>query len=176
MLLLAACSGAPPATYDLNAPETGFAHRSGRGQLVVYEPTSTQPIDSTRIVIRTGAEAIAYLTGAQWSEPVPRLVQARLIESFENSRLLRAVGRPGLVADYSLQTDIRHFEVDVARRAAFVEISAKILDVRGRIVSTQVFSATVPAERDNGPTVTAALDTALAKVLRSIVDWTAPKV
>jgi cholesterol transport system auxiliary component len=107
---------------------------------------------------------------------LPGLVQTRLIQAFENSRLLRAVGRPGLLADYSLQTDIRRFEMDVTRREAVVEISAKILDARGRITASHVFSSIIPAPRDDGTTVTTALDAALAKVMRKIVEWSAPKI
>ena len=45
-VLLAACSSAPPATYDLNAATGGFAARAGRGQLAVLLPDATLPADS----------------------------------------------------------------------------------------------------------------------------------
>ncbi|WOJ88093.1 ABC-type transport auxiliary lipoprotein family protein [Methylocapsa polymorpha] len=174
--LLAACATTPMVTYDLGAANGGGAARAGRGQLVVNEPTASLPTDSNRIVVRTGADAMAYLTGAQWPDKLPAVVQTRLIESFENAHLLRAVGRPGMLADYSLQTDIRRFELDVGHSEAVVEISARIIGSSGRILAGQIFSARVPASRDDGATVTAALNVASADVMRQIVLWAAPKV
>ena len=141
-LLLAACSSAPRATYDLT-PAEGFAARAGRGQLAVLLPDATLPANSDRIVVRTNPQSVAYLSGAQWADKLPSLIQSRLIESFQNARLLRAVGRPGMLADFSLQTSIRRFELDAARGEAIVEISAQIIGSSGRIVGGRIFAANV---------------------------------
>jgi len=174
---VAACSTQTRLSYDLRAPESGFTTREARrGQLVVLEPTAILPADSERIVVRTGAESVAYLTGAQWTDRLPVLVQTRLIDSFENARLLRAVGRLGMLADYNLRTDIRRFEMDVTKGEAVVEISAQLTGSSGRILAGKLFSAAVPADKDDAATITRALDAALAKVLREIVAWTAPRI
>lgn len=173
--LVAACSSAPLATYDLT-PAKGFAARAGRGQLSVLLPDAILPADSDRIVVRTSRQSIAYLSGAQWADKLPSLVQSRLIESFQNAHLLRAVGRPGMLADYSLQTSIRRFELDAARDEAAVEISAQIIGPSGRIVGGRIFAANVAAPPSDPALVASALDAALAKVMREIVLWTAPKI
>ncbi|MDQ6703214.1 MAG: ABC-type transport auxiliary lipoprotein family protein [Pseudomonadota bacterium] len=175
-VLLAACSSAPVATYDLTPAGSGFAARAGRGQLAVLRPEATLPADSDRIVVRTNLQSVAYLSGAQWADKLPTLVQSRLIESFQNARLLRAVGRPGMLADFSLQTSIRRFELDAARSEAVVEISAQILGPSGRIVGGRLFAANVPAPSSDPAVVTSALDAALAQVMREIVIWTAPRI
>jgi cholesterol transport system auxiliary component len=174
--LLAACSSAPLATYDLSAASGGFAARAGPGQLAILRPDATLPTDSDRIVVRADTLSVAYLTGAQWADKLPVLVQSRLIESFQNARLLRAVGRPGMLADFSLQTSIRRFELDAARTEATVEISAQILSQSGRIIAGRLFSGTVPVASSDPAVVAAALDAALARVMRDIVIWTAPKI
>ena len=174
-LSLAACSSAPLATYDLT-PAEGFAARAGRGQLAVLLPDATLPADSDRIVVRTNPQSVAYLSGAQWADKLPSLVQSRLIESFQNAHLLRAVGRPGMLSDFSLQTSIRRFELDAARGDAVVEISAQIIGPSGRIVGGRIFAANVPAPPSDPAVVASALDAALAKVMREIVIWTAPKI
>jgi cholesterol transport system auxiliary component len=174
-LLLAACSSAPRATYDLT-PAEGFAARAGRGQLAVLLPDATLPADSDRIVVRTNPQSVAYLSGAQWADKLPSLIQSRLIETFQNARLLRAVGRPGMLADFSLQTSIRRFELDAARSEAVVEISAQIIGPSGRIVDGRIFAANGPVPPGDPAVVASALDTALAKVMREIVIWTAPKI
>ncbi|MGH6869716.1 MAG: ABC-type transport auxiliary lipoprotein family protein [Methylocella sp.] len=174
--LLAACSSVPPATYDLTAATGGFAARAGRGQLAVLLPDATLPADSDRIVVRTNPQSVAYLSGAQWADKLPSLVQSRLIESFQNAHLLRAAGRPGMLADFSLQTSVRRFELDAARGEAVVEISAQIIASSGRIVGGRLFAAHVPAPSSDPAAVAGALDAALAKVMREIVIWTAPKI
>jgi cholesterol transport system auxiliary component len=177
IVVVAACSTPARLNYDLSAADGSFAARAARrGQLVVLEPTAILPADSERIVIRTGPDAVAYLTGAQWTDQLPVLVQTRLIETFENAHLLRAVGRPGMVADYNLRTDIRRFEVDVTKAEALVEMSAKLIGSSGRILAGKIFSATASAARDDATTVTRALDAALAEVMREIVTWTAPQI
>jgi len=174
--LLAACASSPPATYDLTPATGDFAARAGRGQLAVLRPDATQPADSDRIVVRYDPQSVAYLTGAQWADKLPSLVQSRLIESFQNAHLLREVGRPGMLADFNLQTSIRRFELDTAQSAAVVEISAQILSQGGRIIAGRLFSCTVPVASSEPAVVAAALDAALAQVMRDIVIWTAPKI
>jgi cholesterol transport system auxiliary component len=174
--LLAACASSPPATYDLTPAAGDFAARAGRGQLAVLRPDATQPADSDRIVVRYDPQSVAYLTGAQWADKLPSLVQSRLIESFQNAHLLREVGRPGMLADFNLQTSIRRFELDTAQSAAVVEISAQILSQSGRIIAGRLSSGTVPVASSEPAVVAAALDAALAQVMRDIVIWTAPKI
>jgi cholesterol transport system auxiliary component len=173
---LAACSSAPSATYDLTAATGGFAARAGRGQLAVLLPDATLPADSDRIVVRTTPQSVAYLSGAQWVDKLPSLIQSRLVESFQNAHLLRAAGRPGMLADFSLQTNIRRFELDAARSEAIVEISAQIIGPSGRIVGGQIFAANVAAPARDPAAVASALDAALRQIMREIVIWTAPKV
>ncbi len=173
---LAACSSAPPATYDLTPAGGSIAARVGRGQLAVLLPDATLPADSDRIVVRTNPQSVAYLSGAQWADKLPSLIQSRLIESFQNAHLLRAAGRPGMLADFSLQTSIRRFELDAARGEAVVEIFAQIIGVSGRIVGGRIFAANVAAPPSDPAAVAAALDAALAQVMREIVIWTAPKI
>lgn len=174
--VLASCSSAPKTTYDLNPANGDFATRAGHGQLAVARPDAILPADSDRIVVRTDPLSVAYLTGAQWADKLPSLVQSRLIESFQNAHLLRAVGRPGMLADVSLQTSIRRFELDAARGEAAVEISAQIVGQSGRIIAGRLFSDNVPVVSSDPAVVAAALDAALAAVMRDIVIWTAPKI
>lgn len=175
ILLLASCSSAPLATYDLT-PAEGFAARAGRGQLAVLMPDATLPADSDRIVVRTDSQSVAYLSGGQWADKLPSLIQSRLIESFQNAHLLRAVGRPGMLADVNLQTSIRRFELDAERSEAVVEISSQIIGSSGRIIAGRLFAANVPAPSSDPAAVAAALDVALTKVMREIVIWAAPKI
>jgi cholesterol transport system auxiliary component len=181
--LLCACSGAfssAPKTYDLTAPATLKPAGGGRAQLVVAEPSAVQVLDSDRIVIRQKEGEVSYLSGAQWADRLPGLVQARLIQTFENAKRIGSVGSPDdkLSPDATLVTEIRTFEINVAKgTVATVEISARIVnESSGRIVAANLFTASVPAAGTTGPQASAALDEALQIVLRGIVGWTSARV
>ncbi|HEY8262698.1 MAG TPA: ABC-type transport auxiliary lipoprotein family protein, partial [Methylosinus sp.] len=138
---------------------------------------ANQPIDSDRIVIRTGPNGLAHLAEAQWVDRLPRLVQARLIAAFDKGRRTGPVVRAGEAADRILATDIRRFEIDVASEQAVVEIAAKILDSRGAAVgSGRIFSAQAPAPHSTGAAAVHSLDEALTAALREIARWTAAQV
>ena len=179
VLLLAACAGGPPATFDLTAPSDGVPGRPLHGQLVVSEPAASSPFDSDRIVVRTGPQSLELLKDTQWVDPLPQLVQSRLIQTFENSHLLRSVAYPGqgITGDHVLDSEIRRFDVDAVTGEATVEISGKLIDAgSGHIRAAQIFSARVPGSAADGPSASAALDAALGQVMKEIVAWAAAKV
>ncbi|HEY6832832.1 MAG TPA: ABC-type transport auxiliary lipoprotein family protein, partial [Pseudolabrys sp.] len=109
----------------------------------------------------------------------PRLLQARLVESFENANRLRAVGKPGdkIAGDFVLITDVRAFEISAVDGTAVVEIAAKIVrDGSGRIVAARVIRATVPAQATQGAGAVAALNEAFVQAATQLVLWAAPLV
>ena len=173
---LAGCgNGQAPPTFDLSAPQVASRARgSAHGQLVVAEPSALSVLNTDRIVVRNRGE-IAYLSRAQWSDRLPRLVQSRLVEGFENGSRVRAVGTPTdkLAADYQLVTDVRAFHVAVGSEPmAEVEISAKVVSDRaGRVLASKTFRASVPAASTEGPDAVNALDEAFQRVISDLVDW-----
>ena len=117
----------PPPTFDLTAANAFPRHGGGgRGQLLVSEPTVLAILDSERIVVRPAKGELGYLSGAQWSDRLPKLIQARIVQSFENASRLRAVGRPAdrIATDFVLITEVRAFEISAADGTAVVEIAA----------------------------------------------------
>jgi cholesterol transport system auxiliary component len=173
--MVAGCGSAALTSYDLDpAPPAAVHARAMRGVLAIAEPEADDALDSERIVVRAAPNQLAYLTGAQWSERLPTLVHSRLITSFENARFLKSVGRPGDVSDYTLAAAIRRFEIDATADVARVEIAVKIIAGRnGRAVAARVFTGSAPAPHTADGAAAAALDAALADVMRSIVVWAA---
>lgn len=179
-LLVAACAGGSvPATFDLTAPREVSAAGRGRGLLVVAEPQALQALDSARIVVTTREGGIAYLADAQWSDRLPKLLQARLIQTFENGQRIQAVGRPGdrLVPAAQLNSEIRRFGLDEVTGEAVIEVSVKIINDRsGRILAGQIFIQRVAGAGSSGPSATAALDVANQALLREIVRWVSARI
>lgn len=176
---LAGCSGSAALdTFDLSSARAPSATR-GHGQVVIAEPVATSPIDSDRVIVRPTPESLATLKGAQWSDRLPRLVQTKLVQSFENSRPAGAVGRPGagMEAAWTLTSEIRRFEIDVAAGEAVVELSVKLIaEKSGHVAANRVFTARGPGSAEDGAKAAAALDAAFGIVMRDILAWTATRV
>jgi cholesterol transport system auxiliary component len=181
-LALGACAGgdASMQTFELLSPQDFGDARRARGSLSVALPTSIRVIDSERVVIQPKPGEINYLSGARWSDRVPRLVQSRIIQSFENSERVRAVTREGdsLRADYKLDTEVREFGVLVTpQQQALVELSVRLVNARtSRVIAAEVFTARVDTGSVDGPSATAAINAAFGKVLIDLVRWTTQRI
>lgn len=180
---LAGCasSSSVPRSFDITAPTT-FPTRAGavRGQLLVVEPKAIASLDTERIAVRGPGGAYSYLTDGAWADRLPKLLQARLIQSFENANRLRSVGRPGdrLASDWQLLAEIRSFEVLASGATeVVVEMSVKIVNDRsGRILAGRVFSARAPAAGTDAVNVSTAFNGAVQTVMREIVLWSTGQV
>jgi cholesterol transport system auxiliary component len=177
VLALSACSSSAPTTYDLSAVRevSGLNRLSpGGGQLLVSEPATVQVLDSDRIIVKDDAGAISFIGGGQWADRLPRLLQTRLIQTFENVGRRAAVGRPGdrIVGDYQLNTDIRAFQIMSGSGEAVVELSVKLInDKNGRVTAARIFTSRVPASAGDVGAAAAALDKAMMNALVDIVRW-----
>lgn len=173
---LAGCSvvagPTPVDTYDLTAPAVATVTKGHTLQVLVPEPVVDRAYDTDRLLVRTSATEIAYFSGAQWSDRLPRLVQSRLVRTLEQSGRFRAAGRPGqgLAIDRQLIVDIRAFDYRVSERRVEVALSVKTMDDRtGRVVSVAEHRADEPVTADTAQGVVVAFDAALGRVLSSIV-------
>ena len=178
--LAGACSSSGPvANYDLTAPRQ-IRGGSAVGQIAVAEPSAVQPLDTDRIIVKEANGAVSSLGGGQWADRLPRLIQSRLIQTFENTSRIK-VSRPGdrVTADYQLNSELRAFQVDGATGEAFVQMSAKLINDRnGRIAISRIFTARVPVGTIDAANAAQALDRALSSVLLDITRWigTAPRL
>lgn len=178
---LTGCAGlpfgrTPPDTFDLTAPARVEGPQSVRRQLLITEPTALKALDSDKVVVRTSPSAIQYLSNSQWSDRLPNIVQAKLIQAFEDSGRVGGVGRPGdgLAIDFRILTDIRAFGVStVGAPTANVEMSVKILNDRNGVVVTQkVFAASAPVIGTGNDAFVAALNVAFDQAASEILNWT----
>ncbi|PYE44720.1 cholesterol transport system auxiliary component [Rhizobium sp. PP-F2F-G20b] len=174
---LGACAGKPNNdTYSLSSVPSVEGPAATSKQILVPEPTALKALDSDQIVIRLSGSELQYLAKSQWGDRLPRMVQSKLVQAFENSGKVGGVGKPGegLAIDYQVVTEIRSFEVDTTgSRTAVVEIFAKIVNDRnGTVRAQKAFRATVPVSGTGAPAYIQGLDGAGAKVVADIVRWT----
>ena len=183
-LLLSGCALAslgqtepPSRTFDLAG--TGFTGTPGkRGglQLVVSEPLAVRALAGDRILVKASATEISYFGGAVWGDQLPKLLQARLIETIQSGGRFQAVGdsRDRIDADLELASDIRRFEMTVEGKSAtaHVELFLKLIDRRtGRLVASNGFAAEAAAASQTPEDGVSALNAAMQALLPRITAW-----
>lgn len=168
----------PKSTFDESSPAVEV-------QLVVEEPTADASVNTDRIAVKPHPLMVQYFAGSRWVERAPLVVQRVLIESFENTRKVPAVGRSqvGLRADYVLVMDLREFQAvqkedsPDALVSANVRLNIKIVkQPEGLIVGSRSFAKLEQAKSNEMVEVVGAFDDALGKVMRLAVEWTLRRV
>lgn len=165
---------APKMIYDLSIPtEFPASKQVSPTQLAVMEPTVSLQLDTQRILVFPQATRPAF-TDSQWSDSIPRLVQARLVQAFENFSLHRGVAKmsPELSPDQHLLIDIRKFQVVAGTEtAAEVVLTAKIVAKDGRILASRIFPGRSILAELSPATAATAIDEAFRQVATEIVVW-----
>jgi phospholipid/cholesterol/gamma-HCH transport system substrate-binding protein len=163
------------AMFDLTIPSIVLApDKVPTSQLTVGEPTAFSVLDSDRIQSLSETGAYTAFADAQWGDLLPKLVQTSLARSLEDAGLSASVSRPvdGFAGDFQLLVDIRKFH-SAANQMVEVELGAKLLDAKGRIVASRVVRNSAAAEASTGPAVAAALKGAFAGIATELASWSA---
>jgi phospholipid/cholesterol/gamma-HCH transport system substrate-binding protein len=168
-------SKAKGPTFDL-LPPSQFPQKVKvpEKQLAIAELTAPALLDSDKIQLRKTATETAAIEGGQWSDSLPRLLQLRLMQSFENAGYGGSIGRAaeGLTADQQLVIDLRSFQISQeGEPTAIVQFGAKILDSGGKIVGGKIFEAKAPAKSVDAPGATAALNEAFNQAAAELIVW-----
>lgn len=162
----------PKSSHDPGLPEIA-------AQLVVEEPSAASSVDTDRIAVMPNPYMVEYFPGARWVDRAPLMVQTMLVESFENSGKVAAVGRQaiGLSSDFTLFTELREFQAQVVNGdntaiKVVIQLNMKIVqEPRGLIVASKSFNHEVFTASPEMIAVVAAFDTALGKTMGRAVDW-----
>ena len=169
----------PKSTFDPGLPRIDQ-------QIVVEEPTATAAVNTNRMAVFPSPLEVEYLPRARWVDRAPLIVQALLVESFENSDKVAAVGRStvGLRADYIIVSDLREFQAsvisgDTADGPLLVEvrINIKIVDDwEDQIIASRSFEEQVVAQGDSALEIAQAFDTARGRALRESVEYSLRRI
>jgi phospholipid/cholesterol/gamma-HCH transport system substrate-binding protein len=161
-----------PVIYDLTAPrDFPGIRKPPHGQIAVPELTAVLALDTQRILVRPSPKDPSF-ADAQWSDSLPKLLQAKVIQSLENADIGAARPTEGLESTHQLLIDLRAFNVSVAAdTVASVEFSAKIVEKSGKIVGTRIFRATAPVSGTEAATAATALNEAFGRAVVELVLW-----
>ena len=164
----------PKSTFSSDLPEVKW-------QLVIEEPVAGGGLDTSSIAMHPNPTEVKYFANARWTERAPKMIQTLLVESFENTGTITAVGREaiGLRADYSLKTELREFQAEYfngteSAPSVRVRINAKIIkQPRQIIVASHNFERVMKVSGNTEMnSIIQVFDAALGKVMKELVEWT----
>lgn len=176
-VLLAGCTTTPLDTFSLSSsPQVQVSQKRKNVQILVPTPAALKALNSENIVIHDAPGSITYLKGAQWGDRLTNLVQARLVQAFENSNAVGGVGRPGdgLAINYQVQAELRDFGINASSspQTAKIELAVRVLnDKTGEVRATRVFTSSAPVSGAGNKAYIRALDAGFSDVTRQIVAW-----
>lgn len=179
--MLGGCAGnRVEAIYELTAPASPAAGRATSAQLLVPEPRALESLSTPRIAVKPTTLTLAYYPNVQLQDTAPKVLQRVLLDTFQNTGRVKAVGLPGqsLLIDFQVVTEIRAFQVETfGADQARVEVSAKILnDSNGQVVADRVFTSVVALSGDGADAAAEGLNAALQGLAQDVVNWTLTRV
>ena len=165
----------PKITYDLHVPKNPAPlGKTINLQWAIPEPSAVAMLETQRFLF-SPAQDYPGFAEAMWADALPKLVQARLIESFENYDIAHA---PLRMADtgqteFQLLIDLRKFRIAVeATPAAEIGLSARIVDKNGKVVASRLFEESEKLDKVEPPEAVAAFSAAFGRIARDMIVWT----
>ena len=173
--------GAPAQkiTYDLRTPQDlGPAGKTLSASLAIPEPTAVALLQTQRMLFSPVGD-IKGFADFLWADSIPKLVQARLIDSFENYDIAHAPLRTTDLgqADDQLLIDIRRFRIatDGDIRVE-IGLSVRIVDKTGKVIASRLVETSEKLDKVEPAAAVAAFDAAFARIAKELVDWTVQAV
>ncbi|WP_146908358.1 ABC-type transport auxiliary lipoprotein family protein [Arenimonas daejeonensis] len=183
-LLLGGCAaiGGPKTEVKVYAPTASItpdpAWPAADWSLSIGVTAANQMLDSSRIAVRPTPNRFQAYKGAMWTDSVPELLQTTLVEGFEDSGKITAVGRFGAYSrgEYGLVLEVRAFETVYTgdRPEAVIEVQAMLVRLRGggRSPVTKRFRQVVPGTSPDLDSMVLSFSQALSNISTEIVGWT----
>lgn len=166
---------APRLTLDAGEPPATPPAAKYNATLAIDDPNAAAAYNTFLVAIARSPLEFQYLADAEWADRVPVLMRRFFERRFDNRRLFVAVGdRTDIpMSDYTVQTDIRAFNLDATTsdEVARASIGARLVDNRGRVVATKVFTHTAAPNGSGRSARAVALNQAATDVADEMLDW-----
>lgn len=161
--------------YDLGSASHLKACKDPKyGNILVPEPTAPMALNSDKILVVGDDPDAASFDQAQWLDNVPALVQARIIQSLENTGCYRSVSRPvdAITPDHTLSLEIRNFSIAISTEPkADIEISAKLIAGDEQAVESRVFQQTDSLKSADSSSAVTTFQNGFETLARELVLW-----
>lgn len=173
----------PVSVYRLSAPQPAELTGDHWTVVEIDVPNAPRGLSGDQIAIMRNGSSLAYIAGARWISPAPRLLQSLVIDTFNanNAQLAPTRADDGVRADYELRLDMQEFEAIYDRGEGVaplirVRISARLVAEQGRqFAGARVVTAEARATNNRTSDIVAAFDDAAQAASREIADWTATR-
>lgn len=180
--LLAACSplGGPRTEFrvfspastvmpDADWPDAGW-------NLTVMAVAANPVLDSPRVVVRPSAHQVQTYRGVRWADRSQELLETAVVQAFEDSGRLGAVGRMANTArgDFALFMEVRAFEIVYigGQPEAVIEVQANLVQLRGGGVASRRFRHAVAGTSVEIEPMVEAFSEAMSAMSSEVVGWT----
>jgi phospholipid/cholesterol/gamma-HCH transport system substrate-binding protein len=143
-------------------------------QLVIPEPNTLMGFNTDKILTQPAADQSKPLDNAKWSDNLPILVQAKILQTFENAGYAQNVSRTreNFASNFQLILDIRRFHISTEQApTAEINILARILDKDGKIIAARLFKESVPVSGSDAQADVNAFDVAFGKLQTDLLEW-----
>jgi phospholipid/cholesterol/gamma-HCH transport system substrate-binding protein len=131
-------------------------------------------LETQRMLFSPPKDVPAF-SGFVWADAIPKLLQARLIESFENYDLAHAplhtmdIGQ----ADFQLLIDVRRFRIAVdSDPMAQIGLSARIVDQDGKVLASRLFEEHEKVDKVEPQGAVVAFNAAFGRIAGDVIVWT----
>ena len=183
-LLLGGCGalGGPKTVVQVYAPVSKItadpSWPAADWSLSIGVTAGNQMLDSSRIAVRPSPNRFQAYKAAAWADNAPDLLQTALVEGFEDSGKISAVGRFGAYSrgDFGLVLEVRAFETIYSGGSpeAVIEVQAMLVKLRDKpgVVATKRFRQVVPGAAPDLDTMVGSFGQAMSAVSTDIVGWT----
>ena len=165
----------PKITYDLRAlPNPGPLGKAIDVQWAIPEPTAIAMLETQRFLFSPAQEYPGFAE-AMWADALPKLIQARLIESFENYDIAHAPLRAPDIGqtEFQLLIDVRRFRIAInSGPVAEIGLSARIVDKNGKILASRLFEERQPFATVAPAEAVAAFSEAFGRLAKNVIVWT----
>ncbi|MDY0073337.1 MAG: ABC-type transport auxiliary lipoprotein family protein [Thauera sp.] len=183
-LVLGACSvlpsAAPVDVYVLPPLAAPTAARSVTPlalTLRVARPVGSASLAGKSLLVLPADNQLSVYKGARWSDAVPELLRARLLEALRVDGRIAALSSDEirLHADYELSSDLLAFQAEYVgeeRVEAVFALNVRLVSREGRrIVAMREFRTRQEASDTAVKAVVAALGESSARLSAEVVDW-----
>lgn len=165
----------PKVTYDLRAlKDPGPVGKTVDAQWAIPELTAVAMLETQRFLFSPPQDYPGFAE-AMWADSLPKLLQARLIESFENYDIAHAPLRGADIGqtEFQLLIDVRRFRVAVdSKPVAEIALSARVVDKNGKVVASRLFEESEKFDHAAPPVAVAAFNEAFGRIAKDMIAWT----
>lgn len=168
----------PPAALmalssDAQMPVGTSQKSNSEATITISVPTLPQELSSSRVPVRSGGTAIAYVKDAQWVERPSQLFTRLLGDTVtaRTGRLVLSARQSQLDPGAYLSGDLRNFGVDADSKEAVVTYDASLNRGDANVFEKRRFEARVPISEVDATQVRIALNRAANQVAAEVADW-----